>query len=331
MVSRHKFFRRLVLLTAVILPAAAIVGESNGAMAQPKPQGGAAQEKPVVSPSRLYEAVSGYVESFKRGPVPKRRERSEEDKYRSKPAPQQTTRNEEAVFESDKRLGAKRADRGEWNLALLSFERALGSNVRMAASEKERLEGMIHTAQEKSQSIEEKFVGGELTNSIGMRLAVLRPDEFEMGSSPAEIRRIRNEWNADENILQAEQPNHKVRISRPFLMGKYPVTVGEFKKFVSETGYRTTAEKQGWAWGYDESKKHWTKNSGLSWKKSAAKWDDHPVTCVSSLDAEAFCDWLSRRENRRYYLPTEAQWEVRGQRRKGRRKVSLGEPISRRE
>jgi formylglycine-generating enzyme required for sulfatase activity len=142
-----------------------------------------------------------------------------------------------------------------------------------------------------------------------MRMVLLRSDEFEMGSSPSEIRRIRNEWSADENILQAEQPNHKVRISRPFFMGKYPVTVGDFKKFVSETGYRTTAEKQGWAWGYDETKKHWAKVSGLSWKKPGAKWDDHPVTCVSSVDAEAFCDWLSRKENRRYYLPTEAQWE----------------------
>ena len=42
-----------------------------------------------------------------------------------------------------------------------------------------------------------------------------------------------------------------------------------------------------------------------------APWanDKHPVLYVSWTEAEAFCQWLSRREGKRYRLPTEAEWE----------------------
>ena len=101
-----------------------------------------------------------------------------------------------------------------------------------------------------------------------------------------------------------------MEISKPFLIGKYDVTVGQFKQFVSETGYKTVAETQGWGWGYDNSKKHWTKKNGLSWRNPGFQvYDDYPVTMVCHVDAEAFCNWLSSRDGRRYSIPTEAQWE----------------------
>ncbi len=37
--------------------------------------------------------------------------------------------------------------------------------------------------------------------------------------------------------------------------------------------------------------------------------DDHPVTCITRADAQAYLDWLSQRTGQRYRLPTEAEWE----------------------
>ena len=115
-----------------------------------------------------------------------------------------------------------------------------------------------------------------------------------MGSSPSEIRRVQAEWNVPEILVDPETPDHAVEISKPFLIGKYDVTVGQFKQFVSETGYKTVAETQGWGWGYDNLKKHWTKKNGLSWRNPGFQvYDDYPVTMVCHVDAEAFCNWLS--------------------------------------
>ncbi|CAH1385521.1 formylglycine-generating enzyme family protein [Candidatus Nitrotoga sp. M5] len=78
---------------------------------------------------------------------------------------------------------------------------------------------------------------------------------------------------------------HKVAIARPFAVGKYPVTVADWKRFVvsGETAY--SPADNGWA------------------------GDNLPVTNVNFLHAQAYVRWLSKQTGKSYRLLSEAEWE----------------------
>jgi formylglycine-generating enzyme required for sulfatase activity len=120
-----------------------------------------------------------------------------------------------------------------------------------------------------------------------------------------------------ENLAKAgdfeeEHPQHRVRITKPFYLGAYHVTRGQFRQFVADAGYKTDAEigKPPGAWGWDPDKKDFDFNAKYSWRNVGFEQsDEHPVVNVSWNDAMAFCRWLSFKEGKTYRLPTEAEWE----------------------
>lgn len=110
-----------------------------------------------------------------------------------------------------------------------------------------------------------------------------------------------------------ERPVHKVKITKPFYLGKHEVTIEQFRQFVEATGYLTDAEKgtgfQG-AFGWDRDAMEFKMNKEYSWRNTGfAQTDTHPVLNVSWNDAMEFCKWLSSKEGRICRLPTEAEWE----------------------
>jgi formylglycine-generating enzyme required for sulfatase activity len=106
--------------------------------------------------------------------------------------------------------------------------------------------------------------------------------------------------NSDDYVAEIES----------FYMGKYPITVGQFKRFVEETRYQTTAEKEDGAYVRTENNLDWEKKKDANWRNPYFKQTDkHPVVCVSWLDAVKFCEWLSIEKDKKYRLPTEAEWE----------------------
>ncbi len=139
---------------------------------------------------------------------------------------------------------------------------------------------------------------GEIeVNTLSQTLVYLGPGRFDMGSPPS------------EPFRGPAEPRHSVELTRAFWMGRVEVTRGSFATFVEATGHVSDAEKQGWSHGLDAAGR-WRRLEGLSWRDPGFhQSDSHPVVCVSHDDAEAFCRWLSEREERIYRLPTEAEWE----------------------
>jgi len=104
-----------------------------------------------------------------------------------------------------------------------------------------------------------------------------------------------------------EQPVHWVSVSA-FAMGRYEVTVKEFRQFVNATGYVTDAEKKDGC--YVNNAGSWGKVDDANWRNPYfSQGDNQPVSCVSWNDATAYIAWLSTQTGQQYRLPTEAEWE----------------------
>jgi formylglycine-generating enzyme required for sulfatase activity len=90
-----------------------------------------------------------------------------------------------------------------------------------------------------------------------------------------------------------ESPVHLVELDG-FKMSKYPVTVGQFQRFIDEGGY---AEQKYWTdGGFGQF------NAPENWE-SQKEFPTRPVVSVSWYEATAFAKWAGGR------LPTEAEWE----------------------
>ena len=137
----------------------------------------------------------------------------------------------------------------------------------------------------------------DLGGHVSLELVLIRHGSFLMGSPVTEPKR-----NNDETP-------HAVTITKDYYLGKFPVTLLQFDRFISETKYRTEAEagpSGGFGWDGSRLKQDPTFN----WRNTGfAQHDDQPVTTVSFADALEFCDWLSRKSGRTVTPPNEAQWE----------------------
>ena len=133
----------------------------------------------------------------------------------------------------------------------------------------------------------------DLGNGAKMEMVLVPAGEFKMGSSDGEAN---------------ERPIHKVRISQPYYIGKYEVTVAQFRAFSEATKYQTEAEKRNSGMSVKDGK--WQEVAGVNWRNPGFKQlDNHPVGVVSWNDAQDFCKWATKLAGRAVRLPTEAEWE----------------------
>lgn len=108
-----------------------------------------------------------------------------------------------------------------------------------------------------------------------------------------------------DNYAPDEKPVHKVNFDRAFEIMSHEVTLGAFRRFVAATGYKTDGPCRyydGQSGAADDHYRHFT-------QPGFDRTDDHPVVCVSAIDASNYADWLTKKTGQRYRLPSEAEWE----------------------
>jgi formylglycine-generating enzyme required for sulfatase activity len=133
----------------------------------------------------------------------------------------------------------------------------------------------------------------------GPEMVIIPAGDFRMGSPESD-----SEADADE------RPDREVSIRRAFALARCETRVGEFRRFIDETGYRTDAERRGSCLNFNAAGDAFEEIVGAYWDAPGfAQTEDHPVVCVSFDDALAYADWLSARTGAEYRLPTEAEWE----------------------
>ncbi len=118
-------------------------------------------------------------------------------------------------------------------------------------------------------------------NSIGITLAPIPAGSFQMGQAERQ-KSFKNPWSVEKDTGADwdEAPIREVEISRAFFMGTTEVTNAQYEQFDA---------------------KH------RRYKPESA--DDDAVVNVSWDEANAFCQWLTKKEGKPYRLPTEAEWE----------------------
>ncbi|MBL8642625.1 MAG: formylglycine-generating enzyme family protein [Rhodospirillaceae bacterium] len=134
-------------------------------------------------------------------------------------------------------------------------------------------------------------------------MVVIPSGTLSMGTTPSALELDRTGRGKAEAGIVA------VAINQSFALGRTEVTRAQYEAFVKATNY---APKVKFCRVWDQTGQRFTDVPNRTWRDTGLQTlarDDHPVTCVSWDDAQAYVKWLSEQTNKRYRLPSESEWE----------------------
>ncbi|GAK60834.1 signal transduction protein [Candidatus Vecturithrix granuli] len=189
-----------------------------------------------------------------------------------------------------------------------AVERALAGNILAQLGDPRPGVGYRSLSGVEGSGVEGSGVEGSGVEGSGVEGSIRLPDivwcevpagKFIMGS----------------NEYSDEGPPHRVTLSTPYALSRYPVTNAQYQAFVEDGGYTKQWQrcwsKEGWQWK-EKNVKHGPEKYGGEFDLP-----NHPVVMVCWYEAAAFCQWLTRRlqkagklpAHQAIRLPTEAEWE----------------------
>ena len=134
--------------------------------------------------------------------------------------------------------------------------------------------------------LQPKEIGEKLVVRHGeARIALADGGVMDLVYIPAGHFLTGSDFNADKLAEEQYEPRQRLVRSESFWMGKFPVTHGQYRLFLEESGQPLPP----------------------LWNPAAA--DDLPVVNVSWLDAAAYCQWFSIQTGLETDLPDELSWE----------------------
>ncbi|TAN52597.1 MAG: formylglycine-generating enzyme family protein [Methylococcaceae bacterium] len=196
------------------------------------------------------------------------------------------------------------------------LDAALQQRVQQLEQQIAEKQRQIETAEQRARLLEKYAIGHTIQDcDICPKLIVIARGEFDMGSPANEDGRDENE---DDQAGAGGKPI-KVRIDYALAVGQYEITRGEFARFARETKHNPEGGCYHWTGALELKPEYNWRNPGYE------QGDNHPVTCVSWDDAQAYIQWLNGKSHQQYRLLSEAEWEYAARAGKGSRRFPWGD------
>lgn len=158
---------------------------------------------------------------------------------------------------------------------------------------------LARLAEDASAALRERLAAGALLALIGDPRVTPIPATcavpaamVHIGLDAAGLAGVVERWRhvgVEDDWIDKEVPRHPVELAG-YWIGTYPVTNGEYRAFLADTGHESRPS---------------------TWYLGAYPWEraNHPVAGVAASDADAYAAWFSERTGHPWRLPTEAEWE----------------------